>query len=224
MLISARNLAVSAHRGPVYGPLAISIPAAEAGNPEPQLVIVSGAPGAGRTSLLLTLSGRMKPDSAPGSSLSVLGETHPRALQRQSGIAGFAGIDDLEDSVTVGAALRERLAFVSPWYARVPRLGDAEVATALGFAAGILPTPRADTLIWNLSESQQFALRIALALMPGPRILLVDNIDRLSEPAAVWQCLLAIAEAGTVVVAGVSVESPLPPATAAFITLDRNQN
>lgn len=224
MLISARNLAVTAQRGPVFGPLAIDV----ANDHNAPMVVVSGAPGEGRTSVLLTLAGRMKPDRGTASarpSLSVLGAQGTRPLQRQSAIAGFIGIDDLEDSVSVGAALRERLAFVSPWYAWIGRQDDAAVADAFGFARGHIDVPTANTTIWDLSESQRFVLRIALALTSAPRVLVVDNLDRLSHPESIWRCLLSVAASGTLVVVGVSPETVLPPAVAVspLIRLDQKQ-
>jgi hypothetical protein len=58
----------------------------------------------------------MLPDR--GSVLTVLGESLPRrrrAVQARAAVAGFAGVDDLDASVTVADTVRERLAWLSPW-------------------------------------------------------------------------------------------------------------
>lgn len=205
MQIHANNLALAASRGPVYGPLAFAL--------DTGLTVLRGDPGSGRTSLLLTLSARMKHDAG---TLTVGGYELPRDLrpvQKLSAIAGFSGIDDLEESVTVGAALRERRAWLSPWWARVHRFNDVEVAGICAPVFGSLPIPHANTVIWDLDEQQRFLLRIALAMMASPRILLVDDLEQVRSTesrAAVWARLAAIADEGhTVVVSASSLDTAL---------------
>ena len=67
--VSARGLTLHTRRGAVYGPVDLDVPAGA-------LVVVQGPQGGGRSSLLLTLAGRMVPDR--GSVLTVLGEPLPR--------------------------------------------------------------------------------------------------------------------------------------------------
>jgi len=196
-LITADGLSLSAARGPVYGPLSFELP-------DP-LSVFCGPAGSGRTSLLLTLSGRMK---AGKGALTVLGHELPRdarAVQKQTAIAGFAGIDDLEPGVTVGQALRERLAWLAPWWTFVPKATDRHVARACAPAFGEEEIPAASTVIWNLGEAEQFLLRISLALLSGPGILFVDDIEQVHSETArrlVWERLAAIAASGTAVVVG----------------------
>lgn len=203
--IHANNLALSAGRGPVYGPLAFSI--------EHPLTVLRGDPGSGRTSLLLTLAGRMKHDAG---SLTVGGHKLPRGLrpvQKLSAIAGFTGIDGLEESVTVAATLRERLAWISPWWAVVRTPDDAEVARLCSDVFGDEPIPEANTVIWNLSDTQKFLLRITVALLNNPRLLLVDDIEQLrslQSRATVWARLAHISSGRTaVVVSASSLDEPL---------------
>lgn len=181
MQITAHNLALSAGRGPVYGPLTFE----SSGG----LTVLRGDPGSGRTSLLLTLSGRMKPDAG---TLTVGGHELPRnlrAVQKISSVAGFAGIDSLEESVTVGAALRERRAWLAPWWSMVRRPNDVEVARLCAPAFGSESIPHADTVIWDLDDTAQFLLRLALATMSNPDVLFVDDIEQLRSTDArrvVW--------------------------------------
>ncbi len=196
--VTARALQLHADRGPVYGPLDLDISAGT-------LTLVQGAQGAGRTSLLLTLAGRMVPD-AP-SDLVVLGHRLPgrRALvQREVALAGFAGVDDLDDSVTVGSHVRERLAWLSPWYRRSTRADQATVDALLSPVFGDLPVPDVQTVCWHLDEVEALLLRIALAMAQRPGLLVVDDVDQVHDPARrriVWRRLEALAATGVTVVA-----------------------
>lgn len=199
----ANDLALESKRGPVYGPLDLRI--------QDGLTVLHAPSGSGRTSLLLTLAGRMKPSAG---TLETLGRELPRGarrVQRESGIAGFAGIDELEESVTVGAAVRERAAWISPWWAFVRRPDEAALRAVLGPVFGETPLPAPDTVIWELDEAQTALLRIALAMMSEPRLLCFDGLDELASPAAraaVWRSLDAIARAGTAVVVSAATADP----------------
>ena len=102
-----------------------------------------------------------------------------RAVQKISAVAGFAGIDELEESVTVGAALRERQAWISPWWSIVRKLNDVDVAASAPPSLAANPSPTPNTVIWDLDDTQAFLLRIALAMMGNPAILFVDDIEQI---------------------------------------------
>lgn len=199
MQIDADQIELSAGRGPVYGPLTFELHGG--------LGVLRGDAGSGRTSLLLTLAGRMKHDAG---TLTVAGHELPRDLrevQKFSSVAGFAGIDELEQSVTVGAALRERQAWISPWWSRVRKFNDVDVANACAPVFGAEPIPHAATVIWDLDSTQQFLLRLALAMMSVPRVLFVDDIEQLRSTEArsiVWDRLASIAAGHTDVVVSAS--------------------
>lgn len=196
IIVRAHELALHSKRGAVYGPVSF---VADSG-----LTVLHGPAGSGRTSLLLTLAGRMKPSSG---SAEVLGHELPRRawpVQQLTAIAGFQGIDTLEESVSVGAAIRERAAWLAPWWAIVRRTDEAELRQVLAPVFGDIPLPDVDTLIWDLDEVQTVLLRIALAMMSEPRVLFFDQIEQLQAPAArllLWHRLDAISRAGTAVVA-----------------------
>ncbi len=189
----AENLALSATRGRVYGPINCEIGTG--------LTVLSGRAGTGRTSLLLTLAGRMKHSEG---SLIVLGNALPRrarSVQKATAIAGFHDIDALEESVSVGAAIRERQAWLAPWYSFVPRIDDAAVRRACLSAFGkpgddgATPIPTAATLIWDLDEAQTALLRVALAMLAAPSILFFDQVEQLQSPdarTALWARLHAL--------------------------------
>ena len=199
MQIHATNLALSAGRGPVYGPLTFDL--------EHHFTVLRGDPGSGRTSLLLTLAGRMRHDAG---SLTVGGHELPRGLrpvQRLSAIAGFAGIDELEESVTVAATLRERLAWISPWWSVVRTPNDEQVQQLCFAVFGAEPVPAAKTVIWDLTDTQKFLLRITVAMLGNPQVLLVDDIEQLrgtESRAVVWGRLDHISGGHTAVVVSAS--------------------
>lgn len=181
-IVRAKDLALNATRGRVYGPISCEIGTG--------ITVLSGQAGSGRTSLLLTLAGRMKQSEG---TLSVLGHALPRkarAVQKLTAIAGFHDIDALEESVSVGATIRERQAWLAPWYSFIPRVDDAAVRRlclpifgAPG-EAGSTPMPTAATLIWDLDETQTALLRVTLAMLAAPSLLFFDQVEQLQSPAA----------------------------------------
>lgn len=198
--LRATALALTADRGSVYGPLEITLTA--------PLGVVTGSSGSGKTCLLLSIAGRMKPSSG---ALEVLGVSGMRQIQKHSAIAGFSGIDDLETSVTVRDAVTERLRWSAPWYQRVPKASAATVQRVLARAFGDLAQPAGTTMIWDLDENESLLLRIALALVDQPRILCVDNVDHvhdLEAQAGVISELARIAGEGVTVI--VSTTGYLP--------------
>ncbi len=201
MAVVAAGLTLHGPRGLVYGPVDLTLATGT-------MVIIQGTQGAGRSSLLLTLAGRMVPDK--GSCLAVLGHDLPRArsqVQRRSAVAGFAGIDDLDDSVRVADIVRERLAWLAPWYRRVPRVTQRAFAALATPIWGDRPIPRVETQIWDLDEVDVMLLRISLAMAQQPELLVVDDVDQVRDVVRrqiVWSRLEALAGSGTAVVASVS--------------------
>jgi ABC-type Mn2+/Zn2+ transport system ATPase subunit len=194
--VVAAGLALHGRRGLVYGPVDLTLPVGT-------MLIVQGTQGAGRSSLLLTLAGRMVPDR--GSRLMVLGHDLPRArtkVQRLAAVAGFAGIDDLDESVRVADIVRERLAWLAPWYQRVPRVTQRAFAALAAPVWGEQPVPLVETQIWDLDEVDVMLLRIALAMVQQPDLLVVDR-DSVRRQV-VWSRLEALAGSGTTVIASVA--------------------
>jgi ABC-type branched-subunit amino acid transport system ATPase component len=162
-------------RGPVYGPVS--------GVLETPVSFVLGPHGSGRTSLLLTLSGRMRPTSGRATVDGLDVRATARALRRRSGIAGFTAIDELEAAARVDEAIRERLIWASAWYARVPRPSAQLVTDVLAPVFGtVVPMPSPDTLVRELTDAQDLLLRIALALAEGPRLMFIDDVDAVTSP------------------------------------------
>ena len=201
--IWADDLALTAQRGTVYGPVTLRIGEG--------VTVLCGPAGSGRTSALLTLAGRMRQGSGTA---EVLGHSLPRRakdVQKATSIAGFDGIDSLEVSVSVGAAVRERQAWLAPWWSFVRRPRNAAFAALATPIFGDVPLPAVATTIWDLDEVQAMLLRVTLAMLSQPGILFVDQIEQLQSPAsrrAVWERLDAIAATGTAVVVAATAAEP----------------
>lgn len=199
--VVATGLTLHGPRGLVYGPVDLTLPVGT-------MLIVQGPQGAGRSCLLLTLAGRMVPDR--GSQLTILGHDLPKArtrVQRRAGIAGFAGIDDLDEGVRVADIVRERLAWLTPWYRRVPKVTQRAFAALAEPVWGDRPVPRIAAMIWDLDEVDVMLLRITLAMAQHPDLLLVDDVDQVHDSVrrqVVWSRLEALAGMGTTVIASVS--------------------
>lgn len=198
LAIQAGDLHLASRRGLVYGPLDWTLE-------EEHLGIVTGPPDSGKSTLMLTLAGRMRPSR--GSRLEVLGHQLPAAerwVQRHTSVTGVAGLDDLDDVVTVRSTVRERLAWLAPWYKIVRYPGNEQIAEICRLAFGDLPVPTAKTRVYELDEPSNLLLRIALSLASSPALITVDAVDQLhdlSDQDTVWSRLDAIAASGVTVVA-----------------------
>ncbi|BAX93714.1 hypothetical protein [Mycobacterium shigaense] len=194
-VITASGLGVDGEHGPIFSGVDLALA------PGFQAIQMPGGPG--QTTLLLTLAGRF---IATHGSLSVLGETTPRAIRRHCAIAAFDDIDDLEESVTVATVLAEQRRWLAPWYSLVPlQAGQTELTEVFG---GV-PPPSPDTYIVELSDLELFLLRITLALLSDRPILVVGDLEQVRDNARraiAVERLGVIAQQRTVVV---GVTNPL---------------
>lgn len=194
-LITATGLGVDGEHGPLFSDIDLALTAGF------HAIQMPGGPG--QTALLLTLAGRLK---ATHGTVTVLGDSEPRAIRRHCSIAAFADIDDLEETVTVQTVLAEQRRWLAPWYARVPvESGQPE----LGEVFGEVPPPSAESYIVELSDLELFLLRITLALFSNRPILVVGDLEQVrdnSRRAIAVERLGAIAGQRTVVV---GVTNPL---------------
>jgi ABC-type multidrug transport system ATPase subunit len=194
-VITANGLGVDGEHGPLFSGIDLAL------TPGFHAIQMPGGPG--QTTLLLALAGRFKPTHG---TLTVLGETTPRAIRRHCSIAAFEDIDDLEESVTVETVLAEQRRWLAPWYSLVPlQAGQAELIEVFGET----PPPSSDTYIVELSDLELFLLRITLALLSNRPILVVGDLEQVrdnSRREIAADRLGAIAKQRTVVV---GVTNPL---------------
>ncbi len=168
-VITASGLGVDGEHGPIFSGIDLTL------GPGFHAIQMPGGPG--QTTLLLTVAGRFKPTHG---TLTVLGDTTPRAIRRHCSIAAFADIDDLEDAVTVETVLAEQRRWLAPWYSPIPRQGGrAEMAEVFGDT----PPPSPDTYIVELSDLELFLLRITLATLSKRPILVVGDLEQVRDNA-----------------------------------------
>jgi ABC-type multidrug transport system ATPase subunit len=103
--IAARAIAMRGPWGPVYGPVDLEV--ARGG-----VTVLVGPAGSGRTALLMTIAGRMKPMRG---SLEVLGQTRASAIFGRSALAGVEEIDGVSESVTVRDLITEQMRWDAAW-------------------------------------------------------------------------------------------------------------
>jgi ABC-type multidrug transport system ATPase subunit len=167
--IIATGLGVDGEHGPLFAGIDLALPEGF------HAIQMPGGPG--QTTLLLTLAGRFKPSHG---TVTVFGDTKPRAIRRHCAIAAFPDIDELEESVTVQTVLAEQRRWLAPWYAQIPReAGTSRLAEVFGDT----PPPSPDTYIVELSDLELFLLRIALATMSDRPILVVGDLEQVRDNA-----------------------------------------
>lgn len=199
-LAIAHGLGLQGPQGSVFGPLDLALPRGA-------VVALIGRAGAGKSALLLALTGRMRGITG---SLTVDGHDalrHPRRVQK---ITSVARIDELiapEGSLSLEDCITERtLADAAPARSRLANY--LHVAHLMG-----LDEPRT-TLYGQLSPADQVRAALALAsIRPAPLIVL-DDVDRettLAEQLLLWEGLQGLADEGVTVIASTSERAAVPP-------------
>jgi ABC-type Mn2+/Zn2+ transport system ATPase subunit len=195
IVITAAGLGVDGEHGPLFSGIDLDLTSGF------HAIQMPGGPG--QTALLLTLAGRLK---ASHGTVTVLGDSEPRAIRRHCSIAAFADIDELEETVTVQTVLAEQRRWLAPWYSRVPNeAGQTELREVFGD----IPPPSPKSYIVELSDLEEFLLRITLALFSDRPILVVGDLEQVRDNARraiAVERLGAIAKQRTVVV---GVTNPL---------------
>lgn len=205
-VVKASGLELTASRGRVYGPLDLEVPAG-------WLMALVGPQGTGRTALLLTLAGRMKPS---GGRLRVLGRDLPkgrRHVQSHAALANFESLDELDDALRVREVFSERAALVVPLWVRPLRWSDARAEELQKVVFGPDPVPDPNAQIWQLSPLQASQLRVLLALLGDPKLMLVDDTDTVRDPdeeRKLWHTLQRVCSLGVTVVAAGTSTTAIP--------------
>ncbi|WP_107468923.1 ATP-binding cassette domain-containing protein, partial [Streptomyces caniscabiei] len=213
--VGAEGFGLAGPRGWVFRGVGFD---AEAGS----LVAIAGPSGSGRTSLLLALTGRMKPTEGRATFGSLPLPKRMAAVRRISALAHVPGVTDLDPALTVGEHLRERALLQRRFDGtlrgllrpRAERAAETKerieaAATAAGLDREALPKG-SRTAVRDLDRMEALRLSVALALVGRPRLLGVDDADlKLSdaERAEMWALLRSLTEFGTTVVA-VCSEAP----------------
>jgi ABC-type multidrug transport system ATPase subunit len=166
------------------------------------LVAVSGIAGTGRTALLLTLGGRMRPSEG---TVSVGGFTKAGDVQRVAALGIVPGVTELDPALSVREHLNEALALREGVFGRL-RGRDARRRRALE-RVGLDVDQR--MLAEERAPDEAQLLGAALALAGGPGLLLLDDVDE-GLPAGrqreLWRRLAGIA--GVTIVAACHDAAP----------------
>lgn len=194
-LITAAGLGVDGEHGPLFSDIDLKLSAGF------HAIQMPGGPG--QHCLLLALAGRLK---ATHGTVTVMGDSQPRAIRGHCAIAAFADIDELEETVTVQTVLSEQRNWLAPWFSRVPTGTGRD---KLDEVFGELTPPSGETFIVELSDLDLFLLRITLALLSDRPILVVGDLEQVRDNARrarAVERLGVIAQSRTVVV---GVTNPL---------------
>lgn len=198
--VTARGIGVRGPWGSVYGPVDLDVPAGG-------LSVLLCPPGSGRTALLMTLAGRMRPETG---TLTVLGRDHARDVFAAAAIAGIDELDPMPEAVTVCDLVTETLRWNAKWYKLVHRASESDMRRVCDSTFGDVPLPELDRFVDDLSELDQVLLRVALANLNRPELLVVGSLDAVSadaDRALLLQRLVALGERQTVIT---STVNPLP--------------
>lgn len=199
--VVARGLSVTGPWGPVFGPLDLDV--ATGG-----LTALVGPAGSGRTALLMTLAGRMKPSCG---SVSVFGHRRARDVFGVSALAGIEELDSVFESVTVRDLITEQLRWDAPWHRLIRRAGEAERDQVCRGVFGELPPPRLTEYVEELNELDGLLLRIALANTARPPLLVIGGIDQQASDRnreTLVRRLVDLGERQTVITATVNEIAP----------------
>lgn len=172
------------------------------------LAAVVGPAGSGRSSLLLTLAGRMQPSAG---TLAVLG--HDRAIDAAAvrgltSVARAAGVIGPEPALTVRESIDERCL--------IDDVAPAEGHLRFERACGAMQfSPDRSALVESVVGEQSTLLALALASVRTSGVILLDDLDRDIRPAVrlpLARALARLAATGPAIVVTAMDRSSVPGA------------
>ncbi|GAA2603330.1 ATP-binding cassette domain-containing protein [Actinomadura fulvescens] len=207
--VEAENLGVRTHRGWIYSDVTLLACPGD-------VVAVAGPGGSGRTSLLLTVAGRMRPSAG---SLRVCGLPLPRSaakVRAKAAVARLTGAAELEPELRVRDHVRER---------RLTSGGPGS-SDAFGQACeAIRADLPAKELVGDLHPADATRLALALALMERPEVLVLDDLDDGADGAdqqELWKAVRRAADTGVTVLATTTEPSPAEGLADVHVSLGGN--
>lgn len=198
VLIRATQIGVDATWGHIFGPVDLTV---RSGG----VTVLQGAGGRGRTALLLTLAGRMKPTTG---SLEAFGRTDsPHHLFDRAAIANVDEVDGIGQTIRVHDIVTEQVRWAARWSKWVPQSTEADLERICRPVFGDLALPPMNAMVEELPELTSSLFRIAVANIRKPALLVVGGVDKLSSiPAAgrLLERLIALGREQTVITADVN--------------------
>lgn len=197
-IIVAEGIGVKASWGHIYGPVDVTV------RPGGVTLLV-GSGGRGRTALLLTLAGRMKPTSGR---LTAFGRTNKaHHLFSQAAVADIDEVDEIEQTIRVHDVVTEQIRWAAPWYKWVPQSRQDDLERICRPIFGDYSLPSMDAYVEELPELTAALFRIAVANIRRPPLLVVGGVDRLTRVDSAHKLLQRLVEVGrdqTVITADVN--------------------
>ncbi|MFJ1705595.1 ATP-binding cassette domain-containing protein [Kitasatospora sp. NPDC088346] len=193
--VTARGASVRGPRGPVFDNVDLRVPAGG-------LLVVHGPGGSGRTSLLLTLAGRMRPATGAVRVGRYLLPSDGRRVREAVAVARAEPAVGLEGRLRVDELIAERRLLAGAVTAA--RLAEAFEIT------GIDPPGR--TLAEDLDPATALLFAVSLSLAEHPAAIVADDVglgcpDR--ELTSVWTALERVRATGCTLLT--SATEPPPP-------------
>lgn len=172
------------------------------------LAAVVGPAGSGRSSLLLTLAGRMQPTTG---TLAVLGHdraTDPAGLRGLTSVARVAAVIGPEPALTVRESVDERCL--------IDDVDPAQGRARFEQACAVLQfTPDPSALTESQVGERGTLLAVALAFVRTSALIVLDDLDRDIPPAgrlALARALARLAAAGPAIVVAAGDRGAVPGA------------
>ena len=209
-LVEAIGLGKYGPRGWVYHDVDLAVPAGG-------VAAVVGGKGSGRTSLLLTIAGRMRRTEGE---LRVAGFALPRRsrrVRRRVSVARIGGAVDLEGRLTVRQTFLERRSLDAVRADRAESAFD-DACQLIGFDAD------PDVLVEELPVVDRTRLALAVALIADPVLVVLDDLDaglHTYEQRGLWQRARAVGGTGVAVVASTADAAPAYGLVDAVVSLRR---